>query len=56
MESAPNEVVNPPPLEPMELSASSDTIATKSNNIGPLQTLEKLLLRISKMETSIIDL
>ena len=34
MESAPNDVANPPPLQPMELPPSSNTITTNSNNIG----------------------
>ena len=42
MESAPNEVANPPKLQPIQLSRSSNTTATKSNNIGPQQTLWKL--------------
>ena len=56
MESAPNEVPNPPPLQRIELSPSSNTTTTNSNNNGLQQTLEKLLLRISNMETSINDL
>ena len=42
MESAPDEVANPPTLQPIELSPSSNTTTTKSNNIGPQQTLERL--------------
>ena len=56
MESAPNEVANPPPLQRIELSPSSNTTTTNSNNNGLQQTLEKFLLRISNMETSINDL
>ena len=56
MESAPNEVPNPPLLQRIELSPSSNTTTTNSNNNGLQQTLEKLLLRISNMETSINDL
>ena len=56
MESAPNEVANPPPLQRTELSPSSNTVTTNSNNNGLEQVLEKLLLRISKMETSINNL
>ena len=39
MELAPNEVVNPPSLQPIELSPSSNTTTTNSNNIGLQQTL-----------------
>ena len=42
MESASNEVANPPKLQPIELPPSSNTTATKSNNIGPQKTSEKL--------------
>ena len=56
MESAPNEVANLPPLQRIELSPNSNTTTTNSSNNGLQQTLEKLLLRISSMETSIYDL
>ena len=56
MESAPNEVVNIPLLQPVKFSPSSNTTTTNSNNIGLQQTLEKLLLRRSNMDTSINDL
>ena len=56
MESTPNEVANPPPLQRIEFSPSSDTTTTNSNNNGLQQTLEKLPLRISNMETYINDL
>ena len=56
MESAPNEVANPPRLQRIELSPSSNTTTANSNNNGLQQTLEKLLLRISNMEASINDL
>ena len=56
MESALNEVGNPPPLQRIEFSLSSNTTTTttNSNNNGLQQTLEKLLLGISNMETSIM--
>ena len=56
MESAPNKNANPPQLQRLELSPSSNTTKTNSNNNGLQQTLEKLLLRISNMETSINDM
>ena len=56
MESAPNEVANSPPLQRIELSPSGNTTTTNSDNNVLQQTLEKLLLRISNMETSINDL
>ena len=56
MESAPNEVLNLPPLQRIEFSPSSNTTTTNSNNNGLQQTLKKLLFRISNMETSINDL
>ena len=56
MESAPNEVANSPPLQQIELSTSGNTTTTNSDNNVLQQTLEKLLLRISNMETSINDL
>ena len=56
MESAPNEVANSPPLQRIELSTSGSTTTTNSDNNVLQQTLEKLLLRISNMETSINDL
>ena len=34
MESAPNEVAGPPPLQQIEISPSSNTTATNSNNNG----------------------
>ena len=55
MESAPNKIANPPSLQRIELSPSSNT-TTNSNSNGLQQTLEKLLLRISNIETSINDL
>ena len=56
MESAPNKGANPPQLQGTELPPSSNTTTTNRNNNGLQQTLEKLLLRIFDMETSINDL
>ena len=49
---------NPPPLQRIELSSQSTSNATtiNSNTNGLQETLETLLLRMSSMETSIINL